>query len=78
MMGEYWRKLNRQANTNSKELKKKEKKENLGIHLSIGVIGIEEGLWECRQRERRLTGSCSGGCQIEGWIGDRKGRSREF
>jgi hypothetical protein len=35
-------------------LKNKEKKDKLGIPLSIDIIGNEESLWESRQGERRL------------------------
>jgi hypothetical protein len=53
MGGEYWRKLNRQTNINFRELKKRERKENLGIPLCIVIIGSEGGVREGRQRERR-------------------------
>jgi hypothetical protein len=44
--------LNRQININSKN-SKKEKEENLGILLSIGITGSEGKLLEGKQREKR-------------------------
>jgi hypothetical protein len=72
--------LERQTNINSTELKNKEKKQRLGILLPIGIIGSKGGLWEGRQRERKLIAK-----ELFWWLeesmnggGGKKGRRREF
>jgi hypothetical protein len=58
--------LSRWTNINSTEQKKRGR-ESLGIPLSIGIIGSEGGLWEGRQRERKLRAR-----ELFWWLRDRK------